>query len=98
MRDVFDVRPAIGTLRSSLAELRSARSGPGCREQGCPIALTQRYHSASLDGSHFANAFVLIMSPRSQASEWTHKEILLAKRYQKPVLPLLLEGQHGAHC
>ena len=37
-------------------------------------------------------AFVLIMSPRSQASEWTDKEILLAKRYQKPVLPLLLEG------
>jgi serine/threonine protein kinase len=37
-------------------------------------------------------AFVLIMSPRSQVSEWTHKEILLARRYQKPVLPLLLEG------
>jgi serine/threonine protein kinase len=37
-------------------------------------------------------AFVLIMSPSSQVSEWTHKEILLAKRYQKPVLPLLLEG------
>ena len=37
-------------------------------------------------------AFVLIMSPSSKSSEWTHKEVLLAKQYQKPVLPLLLEG------
>jgi hypothetical protein len=46
-----------------------------------------------IDGAIRAcSAFVLIMSPSSQTSEWTQKEILLAKRYHKPVLPLLLEG------
>ncbi len=37
-------------------------------------------------------AVIVIMSPQSEASEWVHKEILLAKRYGKPIYPLLLEG------
>lgn len=37
-------------------------------------------------------AFLLIMTPEAQASEWVKKEILLAKRYKKPIFPLLLEG------
>ncbi|MBZ0289886.1 MAG: TIR domain-containing protein, partial [Anaerolineae bacterium] len=38
-------------------------------------------------------AFVLVMSPESKGSEWVKKEILLAKRFKKPIFPLLLEGQ-----
>jgi serine/threonine protein kinase len=37
-------------------------------------------------------AFLLIMTPASYESEWVQKEILLAKRYKKPIFPLLLEG------
>jgi serine/threonine protein kinase len=37
-------------------------------------------------------AFVLLMSPESYESEWVQKEILLAKRYKKPIFPLLLDG------
>jgi serine/threonine protein kinase len=37
-------------------------------------------------------AFVVIMTPESYQSEWVQKEILLAKRYKKPIFPLLLEG------
>ena len=38
-------------------------------------------------------AFVLLMSPESYESEWVQKEILLAKRYKKPIFPLLLDGE-----
>lgn len=37
-------------------------------------------------------AFVVIMSPDAEQSEWVHKEILLAKRYKKPIFPVLLSG------
>jgi hypothetical protein len=37
-------------------------------------------------------AFILIMSPRSYASEWVQNELQRAKRKAKPVFPLLLEG------
>lgn len=38
------------------------------------------------------DAFILIMSPRSFASEWVQSELQRAKRKLKPVFPLLLEG------
>ena len=38
------------------------------------------------------SAFILIMSPRSYASEWVQSELQRAKRKLKPVFPLLLEG------
>src|SRR5688572_12789934 len=38
------------------------------------------------------SAFVLIMSPRSYASEWVQSELQRARRKLKPVFPLLLEG------
>jgi serine/threonine protein kinase len=38
-------------------------------------------------------AFLLVMSPESFQSEWVQKEILLAKRYKKPIFPLLLQGE-----
>jgi eukaryotic-like serine/threonine-protein kinase len=37
-------------------------------------------------------AFVVVMSPDAEASEWVQKEVLLAKRYQKPIFPMLLRG------
>jgi formylglycine-generating enzyme required for sulfatase activity len=38
------------------------------------------------------SAFILIMSPRSYDSEWVQSELQRAKRKQKPIFPLLLEG------
>jgi serine/threonine protein kinase len=43
-----------------------------------------------------ASAFLLVMTPESYKSEWVQKEILLAKRYKKPIFPLLLEGEEFA--
>ncbi|NDJ52277.1 MAG: TIR domain-containing protein [Chloroflexi bacterium] len=37
-------------------------------------------------------AVIVVMSPEAEASEWVHKEILLAKRYGKAIFPLLLHG------
>jgi serine/threonine protein kinase len=37
-------------------------------------------------------AFLVLMSPEAEHSEWVQKEILLAKRYKKPIFPLLLSG------
>jgi hypothetical protein len=38
------------------------------------------------------DAFILIMSPRSFASEWVQSELQRAKRKAKPIFPVLLEG------
>lgn len=38
------------------------------------------------------SAFILIMSPRSYASEWVQSELQRARRKMKPIFPLLLEG------
>lgn len=38
------------------------------------------------------SAFIVIMSPRSFASEWVQSELQRAKRKLKPVFPMLLEG------
>ena len=38
------------------------------------------------------DAFILIMSPRSYASEWVQSELQRARRKLKPIFPLLLEG------
>jgi hypothetical protein len=35
----------------------------------------------------------LVMSPRSYASDWVHNELLHAKKCNKPIYPLLLEGE-----
>ena len=39
------------------------------------------------------DAFLLIMTPRSFASEWVQSEVQRAKRKLKPIFPLLLEGE-----
>jgi serine/threonine protein kinase len=45
------------------------------------------------DAIKSSSAFLLLMTPESYKSEWVQKEILLAKRYKKPIFPLLLEGE-----
>lgn len=39
------------------------------------------------------DAFLVIMTPRSFASEWVQSELQRAKRKLKPIFPLLLEGE-----
>ncbi len=41
-------------------------------------------------------AFVVIMSPDAEQSEWVQREILLAQREEKPIFPALLEGKEFA--
>lgn len=41
-------------------------------------------------------AFLVIMTPEAEQSEWVQKEILLAKRYKKAIFPLLLSGDEFA--
>ncbi|MBN1452634.1 MAG: toll/interleukin-1 receptor domain-containing protein, partial [Anaerolineales bacterium] len=38
------------------------------------------------------SAFIVIMTPRAFASEWVQSELQRAKRKNKPIFPLLLEG------
>ena len=39
------------------------------------------------------DAFILIMTPRSFASDWVQSELQRARRKLKPIFPLLLEGE-----
>jgi serine/threonine protein kinase len=41
-------------------------------------------------------AFLVVMTEDAENSEWVHKEILLAKRYKRPIFPLLLNGHEFA--
>jgi formylglycine-generating enzyme required for sulfatase activity len=38
-------------------------------------------------------AFVVVMTPEAEGSEWVERELLLAQREGKPIFPLLLRGQ-----
>ncbi len=69
------------------------------QEQGLDVWIDAR-----LDyGSHWpvelqkqldsCDAFILIMPPHSYASEWVQNELQRANRKQKPIFPLLLEGE-----
>lgn len=39
------------------------------------------------------SAFIVIMSPDAKASEWVEREILVAEKREKPILPVLLSGE-----
>lgn len=39
------------------------------------------------------SAFIIIMSPNSQTSDWVEREILLAEKLKKPIFPILLDGE-----
>jgi formylglycine-generating enzyme required for sulfatase activity len=41
-------------------------------------------------------AFVVVMSPHAEKSEWVESELLLAKKRRKLIFPLLLEGEEFA--
>jgi hypothetical protein len=41
-------------------------------------------------------AFVVIMSPEAEESDWVEKEVMLAQEEAKPILPLLLHGKRFA--
>lgn len=43
-------------------------------------------------------AFLLVMSPDSEESDWVEKEILLATNEKKPIVPLLLRGKVNPLC
>lgn len=38
-------------------------------------------------------AFIPVMSPRSRESDWVSKEILLARRWGRPIMPILHDGE-----
>jgi glycine cleavage system H lipoate-binding protein len=38
-------------------------------------------------------AFVVVMTPEAEASSWVERELLLAERDAKPIIPLLLDGR-----
>jgi formylglycine-generating enzyme required for sulfatase activity len=38
-------------------------------------------------------AFVVVMTPESEKSEWVEREVLLALRERRPIFPLLLRGE-----
>jgi formylglycine-generating enzyme required for sulfatase activity len=38
-------------------------------------------------------AFIVVMSPDAEHSEWVEREVLLAQRENKPIFPMLLEGK-----
>lgn len=42
------------------------------------------------------NAFLVVMSPEAEKSEWVEREVLLAQREKKPVFPVLLRGREFA--
>lgn len=42
------------------------------------------------------SAFIVVMTPQAEQSEWVQKEILLARRYKKPIFPVLLRGDEFA--
>lgn len=68
------------------------------QENGLPIwmdhAIQQgdQWFNVINDAIKTSAAFLIVMSPEAEQSEWVQKEILLAKRYQKPIFPLLLRG------
>jgi len=69
------------------------------RENGLPVWIDDQIEHGSQwfnqinDAIASCTAFVVIMSPDAEQSEWVQKEILLAKRYEKPIFPVLLRGQ-----
>ena len=55
-----------------------------------------RWFKAISEAISSSAAFVVVMTPEAEQSEWVHKEILLAKRGRKPIFPLLLRGREFA--
>jgi hypothetical protein len=57
------------------------------------IDFGERWWQTIVQAIKDCGAFVVVMSPEAEKSEWVEKEIMLAKREPKPILPLLLKGK-----
>ena len=52
-----------------------------------------RWWRTIVEAIRSCSAFLVIMTPESENSEWVEREILLARREEKPIYPLLLRGK-----
>lgn len=52
----------------------------------------QQWWQTVIDGIQESVALVVLMSPEAERSEWVEREILVAQRQSKPIVPLLLRG------
>jgi hypothetical protein len=57
------------------------------------VGFDDRWWQSTVQAVRSSAAFVIVMTPRSEASEWIERVTLLALREQKPVFPLLLRGK-----
>lgn len=53
----------------------------------------ERWWATIVNAIEVCSAFVVIMSPYSEGSEWVEREVLLAQRENKPIIPLLFDGK-----
>jgi len=57
------------------------------------IECGDRWWQEVVKAVHACAALVVVMTPDAERSEWVEKEIMLAQREGKPILPLLLRGK-----
>jgi formylglycine-generating enzyme required for sulfatase activity len=57
------------------------------------IDFGDRWWQTIVEALQASAAFVVVMAPESETSEWVHREVLLALRERKPIFPLLLRGR-----
>jgi hypothetical protein len=56
------------------------------------IRVSEVWTTSIMDAIKNCSAFVVIMTPDAQQSDWVEREILLAQQHQKPIFPVLLKG------
>ncbi len=57
------------------------------------IDFGDRWFRVIVEAIRACAAFLVIMTPEAEQSEWVEREILLAQREKKPLFPVLLRGQ-----
>ena len=63
---------------------------------GLPIG-TREWQRAIEEAINTADGMIVILSPTAKQSEWVNKEIYMAQMvYQKPIFPVLIEGDQRA--
>lgn len=55
-----------------------------------------RWWRTIVDAIKDSGAFVVVMSPEAEQSEWVEREILVAQKSKKPIFPILLRGAEFA--
>lgn len=56
------------------------------------LSASDRWQKLIGKAIHGCSAFVLIMTPDSEKSDWVQDELALARKNEKPIFPLLLKG------